>query len=480
MRLKYIYFLFFVVLIFCTCGTSSPVVKNEQFIQVNDLSYEKDIRPIIENNCVTCHSGESPRGDFKLTTYEEVRFQTEKGKLLKRINDSRSPMPKSGLMPKKYRKAIKKWAENGFKKGSIQQTNSPMPEQTYSFDAPEIIPIDINVQGFEFFELMAGHWVGPMKIMGQDYEWFSFDYRPISPSHIHGIYEGGTMGNLMTSFFITQYNGKRTIMARNGGILNGIYRTSYFVLDKVELSDKRKYFRLIDAYGGKDIMWMDLEFIDDKLNFDSYTSRFGEKGYPKKHMEFKAQKRHPEIAFAVAKDFNYPQNVIDKDFSNGLPKPNWGDQFPVITSASYIYTAKDLDLITLGKNAGDPYPKDQIPHLASLKILIEQNDLIKDQSLLLYLSKDPLSNESGHLMLSYGSISQDIFDGVFSFPELVKNTEAYTFTYLHPGTYYLTLVADVSKTGYPSAGDVNNKSIKIEVRPNSSQEIKVKDIIIKN
>lgn len=67
---------------------------------------------------------------------------------------------------------------------------------------------------------MQGHWVESLVIMKQKFDWFAFDYRAISPPHVHGIYEGGTMGNLMTSFFITEFNGIKTLMPRNGGLLN--------------------------------------------------------------------------------------------------------------------------------------------------------------------------------------------------------------------------------------------------------------------
>ena len=331
------------------------------------------------NHCITCHSGNDPASGFALNSYDEVRLQTENGELLNRINNKKNPMPQNGLMPTRMRLAIEQWAENGFKKNSehSSETSNNMNE-TY-FTPPTIIPVDINTQGFEFFALMQGHWVGEIFILGKKYEWFCFDYRPISPAHIHGIYEGGTAGNLFTSFFITNFKGQKTIMARNGGILNGIYRTSYFVLDKVELSNDRKYFRLIDAYGGKDIMWMELEFIEDKINFNSYTSRFGLNGKPKLHMKFQGSKKHIEVSNSVAKKLRYPQNKIAIDFADGLPAPDWGEEYSVITSASYIHKDNGESLITLAKLSGDPYTIEDIPHLAKLRIEIEQNVKIKDK-----------------------------------------------------------------------------------------------------
>lgn len=80
----------------------------------------------------------------------------------------------------------------------------------------EVIPVDITNDGFDFMEKMQGHWVGTNKVIADEYDWFGWDYRAISSSHIHGIHEGGTLGNLFTSFFVTNYKGQRIIMARNG------------------------------------------------------------------------------------------------------------------------------------------------------------------------------------------------------------------------------------------------------------------------
>lgn len=457
---------------------SVKTISSEPTIITSEISYEHSISPIMNNYCITCHSETKPASGFSLTSYEDVRFQTEKGALLERINDNQYPMPMSGLMAKKNRQIIKQWAENGFLEKSIDKTNVEISKNDFN---PTIIkPIDINIKGFEFFNLMQGHWVGKMNIMGQKYNWFSFDYRPISSSHIHGIYEGGTIGNLFTSFFITNFNDEKTIMARNGGILNGIYRTSYFVLDKVEITNERKYFRFVDAYGGKDIMWMELEFRGDNLKFNSYTSRFGLNGPPKQHMKFEAIKKHIGVANKVAKALNYPQNSIEKDFSNGLPLPDWGDKYPVVTSASYIHNDTAIDLVSLGKLAGDPFGIDEIPYISSLKVWIEQREQIKDQDLIIYLSKESLTKENGDFIMEYGFIKQSLFDGIFLFPDIAANQQEFTFEYLHPGDYYVTIVSDLNKDGFASKGDITSKSTAISVKPNAKQEIEIKGITNKN
>lgn len=443
------------------------------------ISYEGTVRPILENYCITCHSGNVPAAGLSLTTYEAVRYQTEKGSLLQRINNPQNPMPKGGLMPLKERMAIAKWAKNGFPKtasDTVLLTDTNTVEN--HIIAASIDPVDLTKEGFKFFECMQGHWVGNLNIMGEQYDWFAFDYRPIAPSHIHGIYEGGSMGNILTSFFVANFKGTQTIMARNGGVLNGIYRSSYFVLERVRLGPNKNYFRLVDAIGGANIMYMELEFSNDRLLFTSYTSRFGANGKPRLHMRFEGKRRHPEVAQQVAKALGYPQHNIAKDFSQGLPMPKW--ETSPITSASYMHTDPSKDLICLGQLAGDPYPLEEIPHLARLTVQIEQNELLKDKKLLVYLSKLPLTDEQGRLLLAYNFIKQEHFDGIFQFPELVANSEQFTFYYLHPGDYYLTVVGDANEDGYISLGDITNASQRITVLPEQHQKINATGIRIQN
>jgi hypothetical protein len=36
------------------------------------LTYEKDIKPLVENSCVKCHGGEKPKGKYKVDTREAL------------------------------------------------------------------------------------------------------------------------------------------------------------------------------------------------------------------------------------------------------------------------------------------------------------------------------------------------------------------------------------------------------------------------
>lgn len=432
----------------------------------------------MDNHCTTCHFGKSPSAGFALSSYDEVRLQTEKGSLLKRINDNLHPMPQSGLMAKSLRKTIAKWADQGYPK---LESKAEKSLEEYSFTPPPILPINLNEEGFDFFNLMKGHWVGNMNLMGQKFEWFSFDYRPISPSHIHGIYEAGSMGNLFTSFFIADYKGTKTIMARNGGLLNGIYRTSYFVLDQVKISPSKQYFRLVDAYGGAEIMYMDLTFSKDGLHFKSYTSKFGLTGKPKLHMDFRAKRHHLNISENVAQLLKYPQNIVDVDFSEGLPIPKWNTYSGSITSASFIYQdSGNLKLEQLAELSGDPITVQDMPYLSTLDINISLNTSLKKHKLILYLSREPLTEPSGKIILEKSYIKKELFDGVLAFPELEPGQSDFSFTYLHPGKYYLTAVFDKNEDGYISTSDYTSKGYSIVVRPEQVHRLDVPDTFYEN
>ncbi|MGB0580488.1 MAG: hypothetical protein ACPGVU_12355 [Limisphaerales bacterium] len=444
----------------------------------DEVSYSNDIKPLVENFCTTCHAGDEPDGDMVLSSYAAVRKQVEKGELLQRINDGEDPMPEDGLLPKYMRRLFQLWKDGGFI--NVGKKKSGGSGIKYAkFTPPNIEPIDINQNGFDLLRNMQGHWVGSLNLMGQDYEWWAFDYRAISPSHVHGMFEGGTVGNLFTSFFVANFKGKRTIMARNGGILNGIYRTSYFVLDRVQQGRGWSYYRLVDAYGGAGIMYMELTFSGDQLEFNSYTSRFGLTAPPKRHMSFKGQRMHPELAANAARDVGFPKNVVAFDLSHGLPKPDWGKGVPQ-SSASYLSQEVGKSLVELGKRAKDPIRIDQMPHVATLKVSVERTAATRGKKLQMYLSGKALTDRQGRFVMRYGYVREELLNTLLLFPEISGKQDEFTFTYLHPGKYFLTVVADMDEDGLPSPGDIAHPRREINVRPKSDGSLTIRNLNVRN
>ena len=442
-----------------------------------EVSYVNDIQPIIENFCTTCHAGEDPEGDFVLTSYADVRKYAEEGKLLQRINDAKKPMPESGLMPRHLRRLFKRWADTGYlNEGTIARKAIPIKPMKYP--KARIHPIDINERGFDLLSRLQGHWAGSMNLMGQQHDWMAFDYRAIAPSHMHGIFEGGTMGNLFTSFFVANYKGRRTIMARNGGILNNIYRTSYFVLDQAREQNGGAYYRLVDVHGGKAIMWMELTFRGDRMEFNAFTSRFGSQKQ-KRHMAFKAKQTNPELSATAARALGFPRNEVAFDFSKGLPEPDWGKDGPA-SSASYMATDKTKTLLELAHMAGDPIRIDQMPHLSQLSVSIKRNARTAGKKLLIYLTLKPLTLANKKLAIQDGFVRLDLMNGLLSFPEIAGKQDSFTFTYLHPGEYFLTVIADMNGDSLPSTGDFNSPSLKILVPPLGHPKVTVDNLTMQN
>ena len=96
------------------------------------------------------------------------------------------------------------------------------------------------------------------------------------------------------------------------------------------------------------------------------------------------------------------------------------------------------------------------------------------------MSKSPLTNDEGQLIMEYGYIKMDLMNQVLLFPEISGKADHFELTYLHPGEYYLTTFIDNNGDYTPSKGDISSKSQLITVAPNSTQNILVKGINVQN
>ncbi|TRX16109.1 hypothetical protein FNW25_13230 [Flavobacterium franklandianum] len=106
------------ILIFITCciGFSCETSTYDEVSgEVANPTYTANVKSIINNNCLGCHSdaaGQYPT----METYVQVRNATENGKVICRIDDQScgAVMPQSGRMPQVNINTIKKWVANGF------------------------------------------------------------------------------------------------------------------------------------------------------------------------------------------------------------------------------------------------------------------------------------------------------------------------------------------------------------------------------
>ena len=105
-----------VMILFSGCTQSIiPGEYIESTIPIDSIvTYENQIRSIISQNCITCHSGSNPNGNLRLENYIQVRNSVEFGSLIQRINDSNDPMPPSGLLNLQSRLIFESWIQNNY------------------------------------------------------------------------------------------------------------------------------------------------------------------------------------------------------------------------------------------------------------------------------------------------------------------------------------------------------------------------------
>lgn len=78
------------------------------------ITYDANIKSIINNNCTVCHGNPTTQGaPMSLTNYTEVKSALETRDLIGRINSSSNPMPQSGLMSQANRDLIQQWKDDG-------------------------------------------------------------------------------------------------------------------------------------------------------------------------------------------------------------------------------------------------------------------------------------------------------------------------------------------------------------------------------
>lgn len=80
-----------------------------------NFKFTSNIKPIIQNNCVGCHSGTNSSGKIDLSTYSGLQSIALNGKLYGSITWSAgfSAMPKSQKLPNCQITQIKKWIDAG-------------------------------------------------------------------------------------------------------------------------------------------------------------------------------------------------------------------------------------------------------------------------------------------------------------------------------------------------------------------------------
>ena len=97
----------------CKGGGDDPNDKGPACNLSNaDLSYTKNIKRIIDANCLSCHGGNGP-GPDNYSTYAGMKAHLEEGHFLEQVVIDKT-MPQNVSMPQAQRDSINCWIKAGF------------------------------------------------------------------------------------------------------------------------------------------------------------------------------------------------------------------------------------------------------------------------------------------------------------------------------------------------------------------------------
>ncbi|RYD92370.1 MAG: cytochrome c [Sphingobacteriales bacterium] len=99
-----------------SCDSHTYDEIGEEIIIEGPVTYNANVKSIIDNNCVMCHSQQGSASFRPLTTYSQVKAAVEEAGLLNRIqlqNGEPGVMPSTGRMPQSNIDVILEWNADG-------------------------------------------------------------------------------------------------------------------------------------------------------------------------------------------------------------------------------------------------------------------------------------------------------------------------------------------------------------------------------
>jgi hypothetical protein len=304
------------------------------------------------------------------------------------------------------------------------------PENNPPIDEEQ--PTAEEVIGFNVLDKIKGIWDGPVTsttALGSYPKWV-VDFRPISASHISAKNELDILNDIHMAFFVTKYNGKNYVAFRNGGMFNGNTRTSYFLTDSVSETSSHSFYRFSEIIKGRSRAYTEVIFKGDSVTINSYTNVYDTEATAVPHMTWKAKRKDLTACANAVSNFNFPQKVIAKDFSNAFEG----------AEEAIFYNA----------GAGDPYTEDIYPYLGQSTVNYSYQGVTPNASnktFLLVLTQ-PLFSPTGYNPSSMNHISRYV--------TLASNDLDYVFNYMHPGSYYVYAIYDANGDGVFGSGDYIN------------------------
>lgn len=286
-----------------------------------------------------------------------------------------------------------------------------------------------DVKGYGILSHLPGIWNGPVTsstALGSYPEWV-VDFRPVSAAQVSAKNELDSLNNILMGFFIVKHDNAYKMAFRNGGGFAGSQRIAYAVCDSVSETTNNYFYRFSDLRAGKNRVYVDVLFKDDSLIMHVYTNVYNTLSAPVTHMLWKARLQDPTSAQAAITHFSFPQKQLVKDFSHTFDsKPD----------------AVYYDL------ASDPYNETAQPYLGKTTVNVSfGSGYTPDPSkkVFLLITTQPLFSGFTYDASKLKYRSRYVF--------LASTDHAFTFSYMHPGSYYLYALYDANGDGTFSSGD---------------------------
>lgn len=102
----------FILLTFSCTTTDIPIPDTVPIVKT--VTYDDDVKTIVDTNCISCHSSTGSASFLLLTTYDQVKTAALNRGMLARLNSSSNPMPPSGKLIQATLDLIDKWKDDGF------------------------------------------------------------------------------------------------------------------------------------------------------------------------------------------------------------------------------------------------------------------------------------------------------------------------------------------------------------------------------
>jgi uncharacterized membrane protein len=118
MKLKNLFPLLVCASLFMACTNDNPDTLMEDMPNDNAITYQQNVKSIIDNNCISCHAATPRNGaPMSLVTYEQVKNAIQNRGLLNRIslnNGNSLLMPQGGpRLPQVTIDIVSQWQQDG-------------------------------------------------------------------------------------------------------------------------------------------------------------------------------------------------------------------------------------------------------------------------------------------------------------------------------------------------------------------------------